>query len=112
MIIMEVCFITGINGDRVKITIPNTFQEEYIYGYNASYNRLNAQMAQVDHENAIKYGWQRTYLLKPFIGDILKELKETYKVNKIKYEGFCIFTNKKLDEKEIQCILKEIELES
>ena len=112
MATMKVCFITGMSGDRVKVTIPDAFREEYAYGYNVSYSRLNARMAQIDHENAIKYGWKNPYPLKPFIGDILKELQETYKVDKVEYEGFCVFANEELTEEEVQSILKRIELES
>lgn len=110
--VMKICFITGMGGDRVKVTIPDVFREDYAYGHNASYNRANARSAEVDHNNAIKYGWQRPYPLKPFIGDILKELEERYKPDSIEYTGFCVFANEELTEEEIQSILKGIELES
>ena len=112
MMTMKVHFIVGMSGDRVKIDIPNIFQEEFAYGYNASYNRLNARMAEIDHENAIKYGWKNPYPLKPFIGDILKELQETYKVDKVEYDGFCVFANEQLTEEEVQSIIKRIEKEN
>lgn len=109
--IMKVCFISGLGGDRVKVTIPDKFREEYAYGYNASYNRRNARSAEIDHENAIKFGWQNPYPLKPFIGDILKEIEETYKPDKIQYEGFCVFRNEEMSEEEVQGLLESIEKE-
>lgn len=112
MMTMKVHFIVGMSGDRVKINISDIFQEEYAYGYNASYNRLNARMAEIDHENAIKYGWKSSYPLKPFIGDILKELQETYNPEEIEYTGFYVFANREMTEDEVQSVLKRIELES
>lgn len=112
MTVMKVCFIKGINGDSVKVTISDIFREEYVYGYNASHSRAFAEIAERDHENAIKYSWKNSYPLKPFIGDILKKLQEIYKVDKIEYSGFCVFTNEELTEENVQSILNRIEMES
>lgn len=105
---MSVRFVVGMNGDRVQVKIQEgdqyIFQEDYSYGYNASYNRMFANLATEDHENAIKYGWRGIYPLKPFIGDILKDLIETHYIDSddIEYSGYYVFAGREATPEEVQ----------
>jgi hypothetical protein len=105
---MKVRFISGINGDRVEVKITDGTQKlythAYSYGYNASHNRMFAAMAQADVENAKKYNWKTPYILKPFIGDILKDLAETYYIGNedIEYSGYYVFAGREATPEEVQ----------
>lgn len=105
---MTVRFIVGMSGDRVQVKIQEgdqyIFQEDYSYGYNASYNRFFADLAAEDHENAIKYGWRGIYPLKPFIGDILKDLIEDNFIGNddIEYSGYYVLAGREMTAEEVQ----------
>lgn len=105
---MSVRFIVGLNGDRVQVKISEgdkcIFEEDYSYGYNASYNRMFAEIAAKDHEDAIKYGWRSIYPLKPFIGDILKDLIETHYIGNddIEYSGYYVLAGREATPEEVQ----------
>ena len=112
---MKVNFISGISGDSVVIKIFDDFdknilfQERYYYGENASCNRKFEEIARRNHEQSEKYGWTNTYPLKPFIGDIIRDLIEAYYIeNNIEYTGYNVFTNKELTTEEIQKIVDAI----
>lgn len=93
---MYVHFVAGLNGDRVEVTIKEdaveVFKHSYAYGYNASRNRQFARLAEAEYEDAIKYKWKGPHILKPFIGDILKDLIETYYIGNddIEYSGYYV----------------------
>lgn len=112
MMTMKVHFIVGINGDRVEVSIDDVFSQEYAYGYNVSHNRAFARIAEKDVENAKKYGWKSSYCLKPFIGDVLDEIKEKYKPEKIEYSGYYVFSNQPMTDDEVRKKIERIELES
>lgn len=115
---MAVKFVVGINGDRVEVKITDESGEAlhthaYSYGYNASYNRRLAAWAQADVENAKKYNWKTPYILKPFIGDILKDLAETYYVGNddIEYSGYYVFAEREATPEEVQKQVDKIRAE-
>lgn len=92
-------FICGINGDRVEATVINPKDEvllkkELIYGVNISNSRKNAA----------------TY--KPFIGEVLMNIVETYFINDIIYSGYYVFSDKEMTkdgiERRVNAILKEL----
>ena len=103
---MRIHYIAGINSDRVQVSIENQkeklFSEEYAFGYNASSSRKNAEYSRKDHEDAIKYGWKPAHPFKPFIGDILNELKEKFQINEqdIVFTGHNVFTGCDFDSTE------------
>ena len=106
---MLVKFIGGLNGDRVDVKIfknsqDPVFEKQYSYGYNASYNKELAKFAAMEHEKAKKNNWRGIYPLKPFIGDILIELMETYSIEKdnIDYSGFLVFPQRGMTIEEVQ----------
>ena len=101
---MHMHYIAGINSDRVQVTIGNQFSQEYAFGYNASNSRENAEYSRKDHEDAIKYGWKTTHPFKPFIGDILNELKEKFEVDEqsITCTGYNVFTGKDFNSEDIE----------
>lgn len=111
---MLVRFIVGLNGDRVQVKISEgdqcIFEEDYSYGYNASYNRMFAEIAAKDHEDAIKYGWRGIYPLKPFIGDILKDLIETHYISNddIEYSGYYVLAGREATPEEVQKTVDKI----
>ncbi len=111
---MNVHFICGISGDRVVVTIVNgekTITDEYIYGVNASRNREIAEYAQKDYEDSIKYKWKSGYHCpKPFIGDILHDLIETYYIGNddIIYSGYFVLSDRSMTEAEVQRIVDRI----
>ena len=105
---MYVHFVVGLNGDRVEVTIKGdaveVFKHGYAYGYNASYNRQFARLAEVEYENAIKYKWKGPRILKPFIGDILKDLIETHYIGNddIEYSGYYVLAGRAATPEEVQ----------
>lgn len=113
---MSIRYINGLNADRVEVSIFDEnkkviFSEEYAFGYNASYNRVWAAMAEADYINSIKYNWGRVCSLKPFIGDILNELCQKYDIekDKIVYSGKYIFTGNEYTEEEAQDLVRLFE---
>lgn len=110
--LMSIHYVNGLNSDNVNVVISNgervIFSENYAFGYNSSYNRKFARMAEIDHLNAIKYGWHYSYPLKPFIGDILNDLCKKYEIDKseIHYSGRYIFCEKDYTEEEAQDLVK------
>jgi len=111
----EIKYICGMNGDRVAIIISDKngipiAQEEYSYGYNASYSRQNAEYAKQDYENSIKYNWKSPYCLKPYIGDLLVDFLDKYGLKKeeAKYSAYYVFSRKYADEKELAKIVEKL----
>ena len=87
-------FICGINDDRVEATIINPKDEvllkkELIYGVNVSSSRKNAAY-------------------KPFIGEVLMDIIETYFINDIIYSGYFAFCNEEMTKDEIKQIVNSI----
>ena len=116
--IMKVHFVTGISGDRVEVKIFENediiFEKVYFYGYNASWSRKSADFAHRDHEDAIKYGWDTTWHTeKPFIGDILQDLAETYTIadSDIIYTGYMVFAERDMTEEEVMRRIDKIKEE-
>ena len=107
---MKVNFVSGLTVDSVVVTILDNskkdtlFQESYFYGENASYNRGFEKIAKRDHETAERCGWKGVYPLKPFIGDILRDLIETYYIGNddIEYTGYNVYAGRTLTDKEVQ----------
>ena len=97
-------YIQGLNGSRFEINGVT-----YAYGYTCSRTREFARMAEKDHEDAIKYGWKNPYPLKPFIGDILKEVCPDWRT--ARWTGVNIFAGRPLRPEEIRKIKKDIEEE-
>ena len=88
MNIMRVITQSHVNADGFDVRIQDEdenklFEHQYMYGYDASYSRANAEAARRDVENSIKYKWQNKYSEKPFVTDILVELVNKYDVEKI-----------------------------
>jgi len=69
-VIMVISRGSSLNADTIEITITKgdkqLFREKYFYGYNASYDRSWASKKA------------------PYIGDIMQELKDKYKVTEVK----------------------------
>ena len=110
-------FICGINGDRVEATVINPKDEvllkkELVYGANVSSSRKNAAYSLEERQNAIKYNWTTPIAYKPFIGEVLMDMVETYFINNIIYSGYYVFSNKEMTEDDIErrvnAILKEL----
>ena len=100
MATMKVRFVSGIGGDKVEVTVKDGEQvlhnQTYSYGDNASYNRLNAEIAASQYARAQKNGWtSRYYCLKPFIGDI-------------EYSGYYVFANREATPEEVQHLVDKI----
>ena len=107
-------FICGINGDRVEATVINPKDEvllkkELIYGVNVSSSRKNAEYSLQECQDAVKYNWSTP---KPFIGEVLMDIVETYFINDIVYSGYYVFSDKEMTKDEVQkrvdAILKEL----
>lgn len=103
-----------VDNDRVEVRVMRDTHEVrthvYRYGYNMSPNRELARLAEETREKAIKYKWKGAYILKPFVGDILCDLAQKYKVPKsdIYYSGHCSMTNRELTQIELQIMLDRI----
>ena len=87
-------FICGINGDRVEVTVTSPKDEvllkkELIYGVNVSSSRKNAAY-------------------KPFIGEVLMDIVETYFINDIIYSGYFVFCNEEMTKDEVEQIVNNI----
>lgn len=110
---MFVKFINGINGDRVEIKIKDSnellFVKEYVFGYNASYNRFFERNAKIDNENAIKYNWKGFFPLKPYIGDIFKDLIKIYSIENenIECSGIYIMNKEKMNKEQAYNLFKK-----
>lgn len=112
---MKVNFVNGVSADNVYVQIfddagGQILQEEYSYGYNASRTRVFENIARRDHDNAEKYGWSNYYPLKPFIGDILRDLIETYYIGNddIEYGGYLIYSGRPMTKEEVQKMVDAI----
>ena len=110
-------FICGINGDKVEATVINPKDEvllkkELIYGVNVSNSRKNAAYSLQECQDAIKYNWSTPIAYKPFIGEVLMDIVETYFINDITYSGYYVFSDKEMTEdgikRRINAILKEL----
>ena len=87
-------FICGINGDRVEVAVTSPkdevlFKKELIYGVNVSSSRKNAAY-------------------KPFIGEVLMDIVETYFINDIIYSGYFVFCNEEMTKDEVEQIVNNI----
>ena len=117
MLKMTIKFIAGLEGDRVEVKILEdnqiTFQQEYIYGCNASYNRMFAKFAEEDHHNAIKYKWTGSYPLKPFIGDIFETLINIHHIEhqNIECSGYYVFAGRAATKEELEKTINRIKQE-
>lgn len=114
---MRVKFIDGIGGDSARIYIYDKndeliFDNCYFYGINASYDRENEAKAARDYALAIENKWDTGgyYCLKPFIGDILIDLCDTFYITdeRISYAGFHAFNKTPYTEEEISKTLWHI----
>ena len=106
-------FICGINGDRVEVTVINPKDEvllkkELIYGVNVSSSRKNAEYSLQECQDAIKYNWSTPIAHKPFIGDVLMDIVETYFINDIIYSGYFVFCNEEMTKDEVEQIVNSI----
>lgn len=113
--IIDVRYISGINGDRVEVKVFNEKnevirKETFSYGYNASYCRSHAACAEKDYNDSIKYKWTSCgHCLKPYIGDLLTELFKEYGKTKeeVKYSGYYAFSDKEATEEEVIKIIED-----
>ena len=114
---MLVRFLWGINGDRIEATVINPKDEvllkrELIYGVNVSNSRKNAEYSLQECQDAIKYNWSTPRAYKPFIGEVLMDIAETYFINDITYSGYYVFSDKEMTkddiERRVNAILKEL----
>ena len=85
---MLVRFICGINGDRVEVKVVNSenivlLDKELIYGVNVSNSRKDATYSLQECQDAIKYNWSTPRVYRPFIGEVLMDIIETYFINNI-----------------------------
>ena len=110
-------FIGGINGDIVEATVINPKDEvllkkELIYGVNVSSSRKNAAYSLQECQDAVKYNWSTPRAYKPFIGEVLMDIVETYFINDIVYSGYYVFSDKEMTKDEVQkrvnAILREL----
>lgn len=113
---MKVNFVSGISRDNVVVTILDDskenilFHQSYFYGENASRNRVFEEIARRDHGQAERCGWKDVYPLKPFIGDILRDLIETYYIGNgdIEYAGYNAYAGRLLTVEEVKKIVDAI----
>ena len=106
-------FICGINGDKVEATVINPKDEvllkkELIYGVNVSSSRKNAEYSLQECQDAIKYNWSTPRVYKPFIGEVLMDIVETYFINNIIYSGYYVFSNREMTKDEVEQIVNNI----
>ena len=114
--ILKAKSIEGIFGDRIEVSITDNndviFEKTYYYGDNASYTRIYADLAKKDYEDSIKYGWTNNgyYCLKPYIGDILKDLCDQYNINPkdIVFTGYNVMQKKPMRDESLQRFKKMI----
>ena len=105
---MEVEFYSRASGDRVDVRIfadgECVMKNCYLYGFNASYNRFYADLSVRERELALANDWDRIPEVQPFIGDILRDLAETYFVESenISYSGRFELLQRDMTEKEVQ----------
>ena len=107
-------YIVGINGDRIEVKVFDKDKmirdEEYSYGYNASYNRKYARYAEKDYNDSIKYGWTTHGCLKPYIGELLVNLFKEYNSTKeeVEYSGYYVLPKRAATEEELKEIIKKL----
>lgn len=105
---MEVGFYSRASGDRVDVRIfadgECVMKNAYLYGFNVSYNRFYADLSVRERELALANDWDRIPEVQPFIGDILRDLAETYFVESenISYSGRFELLQRDMTEKEVQ----------
>ena len=110
---MYIRFICGINGDRVEVKVINLegeviLDKELVYGANVSSSRKNAAYSLQECQDAIKYNWSTPIAYKPFIGDVLMDIVETYFINDIIYSGYFVFCNEEMTKDEVEQIVNSI----
>ena len=106
-------FICGINGDRVEVKVVNSenivlLDKELIYGVNVSNSRKDAIYSLQECQDAIKYNWSTPRVYKPFIGEVLMDIVETYFINNIIYSGYFVFSNREMTKDEVEQIVNNI----
>ena len=106
-------FICGINGDRVEVKVVNSenivlLDKELIYGVNVSNSRKDAIYSLQECQDAIKYNWSTPRVYKPFIGEVLMDIVETYFINNIIYSGYYVFSNREMTKDEVEQIVNNI----
>ena len=105
---MKVRFYSRASGDRVDVRIfansDLVMKNSYLYGFNASYNRFYADLSMKERNIALANNWSMVPEIKPFIGDILRDLAETYYVEAadISYSGCYELLQKEMTGKEVQ----------
>lgn len=106
---LKLHYIAGINGDRLEITY-NDIKINHAFGYTCSSSRENEKYAEEDHFNAIKYGWKTFYPLKPYIGDIVKDIvEENYiEAKDIEYSGYNVFCGRALTKEEVDSVFEKL----
>jgi hypothetical protein len=101
-------YIEGINGNRIEVKLTNEKEEllnpvkTYYFGFDVSSTRENEAYALKDYQDNIRYGWNNPYYcLKPYVGDVLKDIVETYNIKEenIIYSAKNVFAGKIYDEK-------------
>lgn len=110
---MLVRFICGINGDRVEVKVVNSenivlLEQELIYGVNVSNSRKDAIYSLQECQDAIKYNWSTPRVYRPFIGEVLMDIVETYFINNIIYSGYFVFCNEEMTKDEVEQIVNNI----
>ena len=110
---MLVRFICGINGDRVEVKVVNSenivlLDKELIYGVNVSNSRKDAIYSLQECQDAIKYNWSTPRVYRPFIGEVLMDIVETYFINNIIYSGYFVFSNREMTKDEVEQIVNNI----
>lgn len=110
---MLVRFICGINGDRVEVKVVNSenivlLDKELIYGVNVSNSRKDAIYSLQECQDAIKYNWSTPRVYRPFIGEVLMDIVETYFINNIIYSGYYVFSNREMTKDEVEQIVNNI----
>ena len=111
---ISVRYVSGMACDYVNVEVTDggkvVEKKSYTYGRNASYNRKIANWEKQEHDNSIKYGWERVYPLKPYIGDLLMEIFNKYGIAKedAEYSGFYVFIGREATEEEVKKIYNDL----
>lgn len=100
---LKLHYIAGINGDRLEVSYDNV-KINHAFGYTCSSSRANERYAEKNHYDAIKYKWNTIYPLKPYIGDLIKDIVETNYINAedIEYSGYNVFAGREMTKEEVK----------
>ena len=104
--VMIISVRSGLNADGFTVSIVNgknskVFNNRYDYGYNASHSKEGARYAETDHENGIKFKWNRVPELRPYTTDIIKDLMKKHNIKRDNIQikvGTSVFSGEKLPE--------------